>query len=327
MRVLRAYANLVQIPVLVLDRDRLPMIRLDPSRFSMNIDAGPKFAPKHVRTQGGDPIRLTLLLDERASTAAVAPDFLQAIPRLAPGLLGREDSVNVGIIRNCVLVQTSTFTALPEHLISAMTALRKANASTPGTCRDKNRLWDATYELVHKIDNAPGRRVVVLITDGEDSGSKVDTHRLIEEANRQSTAIFGIRERPPSSDMRSGQAAMSAASRVLTAGDTLGFVTESAGGITLEGRDHPAQQELERVLMFVRGRYILDFVRPSSMATGVHILNVSIGDPRAFVRAAGVGMPLANPSLLNDPNRVPSDLTQEPQTGTGMGVQPGAQRK
>ncbi len=315
VKVLRAYANLVQIPVLVLDRDRLPMLRLDPTRFSMNIDAGPSFKPKHVRSEGSDPIRLTILLDERASTAVVAPEFLQAIPRLFPGLLGRDDSVNVGIIRNCVLLQTSTFTAIPAHLTSAMAALQKGEGALNGSCRDKNRLWDSTFELLHKIDDAPGRRVIILVSDGVDSGSKINTRQLISRAADQSAAIFGIRERPAQDDPRSGQAALSAYSRALSVGDTLAFVTESAGGMTLEGTNHTAQQELERVLMLVRGRYILDFVRPSSLASGTHILNVSIGDPRAFLRAAGVGMPVADPSLLTDPNRVPNDTAQEPQSG------------
>jgi len=50
-----AYANLLQIPVLVLSPSFKPLPLLSGSRFAISLDAGPRFRPTHVRLEGDDP--------------------------------------------------------------------------------------------------------------------------------------------------------------------------------------------------------------------------------------------------------------------------------
>ncbi len=62
---LHVYANLIQIPVVVLSPFHMPLAPIAPSRFSISLDSGPQFRPTHVRTEGDDPISLSILLDAR----------------------------------------------------------------------------------------------------------------------------------------------------------------------------------------------------------------------------------------------------------------------
>ena len=55
---LHVYENLIQIPVLVLDPLGAPLELIDPRRFAISIDSGPRFRPMYVRPEGDDPISL-----------------------------------------------------------------------------------------------------------------------------------------------------------------------------------------------------------------------------------------------------------------------------
>src|SRR4028119_614459 len=54
-------------------------------------------------------------------------------------------------------------------------------------------LYDAVWQFSdEKLRNAPGRRVVVLITDGEDTFSRAELRDAIDIAQRTETTIFAI---------------------------------------------------------------------------------------------------------------------------------------
>ena len=54
-------------------------------------------------------------------------------------------------------------------------------------------LYDAIWQFSdEKLRNVPGRRVIVLITDGEDTFSRADLRDAIDIAQRTETTIFGI---------------------------------------------------------------------------------------------------------------------------------------
>jgi VWFA-related protein len=54
-------------------------------------------------------------------------------------------------------------------------------------------LYDAIWQFSdEKLRNAPGRRVIVLITDGDDTFSRASIEDAIDIAQRTETTIFGI---------------------------------------------------------------------------------------------------------------------------------------
>ena len=79
---LHVYANTIQIPVLVLGADREPTAAIDPGRFEVSLDGGPKFRATHVRREGDDPISLAILLDVSGQEKELIPKIGEAISGL-----------------------------------------------------------------------------------------------------------------------------------------------------------------------------------------------------------------------------------------------------
>jgi hypothetical protein len=65
----------------------------------------------------------------------------------------------------------------------------------------------------------------------------------------------------------------------------------------------------------LRGRYIVEFPRPFHSESGEHSLIVTIDKSDAFIRAAGISVPMADPAVLADPTTVPSDPSHSPEYG------------
>ena len=92
---LHVYETLIQIPVLVLDPLGTPLEPIDPRRFAISIDSGPRFRPSYVRLEGNDPISLSILLDARGPEDDLLPKIDAAIAGLAPLSLQARDQVSV----------------------------------------------------------------------------------------------------------------------------------------------------------------------------------------------------------------------------------------
>jgi VWFA-related protein len=77
------------------------------------------------------------------------------------------------------------FTDKLDDLQKAVDRVKKAGSQTA--------LYDAVWEFTdEKLRSAPGRRVIVLITDGEDTFSRAELKDAIDIAQRTETTIFGI---------------------------------------------------------------------------------------------------------------------------------------
>src|SRR5258705_648114 len=102
---LHVYQTLIQIPVLVLDPLGAPLEPIDPRRFTISIDSGPRFRPTYVRLEGDDPISLSILLDASGPEDDLLPKIDAAIAGLAPLSLQARDQVSVYAL-DCTLIKT-----------------------------------------------------------------------------------------------------------------------------------------------------------------------------------------------------------------------------
>lgn len=91
---LHVYADLVQMPTLVLSQNRTRIEpRVGERRFSIRVDSGPWFRVTHVRPEGDDPISLSILLDPSAMD--LMPNVSREIADLAPIFLTPRDHVSL----------------------------------------------------------------------------------------------------------------------------------------------------------------------------------------------------------------------------------------
>ena len=77
------------------------------------------------------------------------------------------------------------FTDKLDLLQTAVDKVKKTGSQTA--------LYDAVYLFAEeKLRNVPGRRVIVLITDGDDTFSRADLNDAVDISQRTETTIFGI---------------------------------------------------------------------------------------------------------------------------------------
>lgn len=136
-------------------------------------------------SKGSDvPLTIALLIDTSGSVKdkleyekATAAEFFRKVLRKNKDLaliIQFDSEVN--------LVQD--FTENPNQLVSALDALRAGNS----TC-----LYDAIFLAVEeKLRHESGRKVIVVITDGEDTSSKIRKETAIEVAQKNDVLIYGI---------------------------------------------------------------------------------------------------------------------------------------
>ena len=209
---LHVYQNILQASVLVLqpNRDRIGK-PIDAERFSVSLDAGPWFRAAHVRREGDDPISLSILLDVSGDGGLMMPKMAEAIAALAPESLRPQDRVSVYVL-DCSLIKAAsdvppdlaTLKRSVKMVLSSWTA-RNSNKHAKGgvesDCKQPDYLWDAVAELTDVSQELPGRRVILLVSGGEDKGSAHTWNQVRADAQEADVAIFGLKYAP---DLTSG---------------------------------------------------------------------------------------------------------------------------
>ncbi|MBA3632322.1 MAG: VWA domain-containing protein [Acidobacteria bacterium] len=131
------------------------------------------------------PVYVGVLMDTSPSTAGkmkfskeAAKNFIYTVTRL------RKDKAAFMTFDNEVTLRQD-FTDKLDLLDKAVDKVKKVGSQTA--------LYDAVWQFSdEKLRNAPGRRVIVIITDGDDTFSRADIKDAIDIAQRTETTIFGI---------------------------------------------------------------------------------------------------------------------------------------
>lgn len=309
---LKIYTNRVQIPTLVLDHERQPLPRIDFRRFELSLDGGKPFAPTNVRMQGDDPLDIAIILDPRAPQKNLMSGFAEAAAEMAAKSLHPRDHFTIYALGCSMVRSPMRMPAEPElvrhaveNVLKAPALSRNSDPSTP--CAKKIYLWGAVTQVVKELNDATGRRVILVVSDGGDAGSAVTWIQLHDFAAANGVAIFGLNDGSDPSTVPWGEATH----------NPLKALCESTGGIVMLAWRHDLNKPLQRWIALLRGRYVVEFPRPQALGTGSHDITVSIKrDGLAFVTLAGVSMTLPDPKLTSDPNYVPSQEGSDIPVGT-----------
>ncbi|HMQ03652.1 MAG TPA: VWA domain-containing protein [Pyrinomonadaceae bacterium] len=131
------------------------------------------------------PVFVGVLMDTSPSTAGklafskeAAKNFLYTVLQL------RKDKAAFMTFDHQVVLHTD-FTDKTDVLDKAVDGIKKTGSQTA--------LYDAIWQFTdEKLRNIPGRRVIVVITDGDDTFSRADLNDAVDIAQRTETTIFGI---------------------------------------------------------------------------------------------------------------------------------------
>ncbi len=174
----------VRLPVTVLLKKDL-VSGLKQNDFQVYEDGVPQEITSFTTEKSNPPVFVGVLMDTSPSTAGklgfskeAAKNFLYTVLQL------RKDKAAFMTFDHQVVLQTD-FTDKTDVLDKAVDKIKKTGSQTA--------LYDAIWQFAdEKLRNVPGRRVIVLITDGDDTFSRADINDAIDIAQRTETTIFGI---------------------------------------------------------------------------------------------------------------------------------------
>lgn len=181
------FIRLVRLPITVVDKKGQFVSGLSQSDFMVLEDRVPQQIELSVDL-GQSPVYVAVLMDTSPSTAGklkfeqeAALNFIQTVVR------ARKDQVLFATFDHEISLRQD-FTNKLDLLDRAVSGVKKLGNQTA--------LYDAVWQFCdEKLRTAAGRRVLVVITDGEDTYSRADIRDAIDIAQRTETTIYAISTR------------------------------------------------------------------------------------------------------------------------------------
>ena len=176
----------VRLPITVTDNKKQFVTGLTQNDFVIMEDKVPQQIESFTSEQNNVlPLYVGVLMDTSPSTAGKlkfeqesAMNFIQTVIR------PRRDRVLFATFDHEVTLRQD-FTDRLELLDRAVFGVKKTG--------NKTALYDAVWQFCdEKMRSAQGRRVIVVITDGDDTYSRADLKDAIDIAQRTETTIFAI---------------------------------------------------------------------------------------------------------------------------------------
>jgi len=210
--VFRGAGDAVRVFATVTDRDGRLVTTLTQSDFEIRDEGKPQ--PITLFDNSPQPIRLIVMLDVSGSMEGNLP-LLRAAAAQLLARLRTDDGVRLGTFGHEIAISPA-FTRDPGELRTALPSAIAADAPTP--------LWRAIDEALEAFgDEADERRVVLVLSDGKDSGPIgfrqrfVSQAEVIDRARNDGVMVYaigmrsrGARRMPPGIGAGGLQAALTA---------------------------------------------------------------------------------------------------------------------
>jgi Ca-activated chloride channel family protein len=212
------------------------------------------------------PITAIVMLDSSGSMTnslkLVNAGAEQFIIRLLP-----QDKAQVGAFNDKVEF-SGTFTSDRDELVAALRELDFGNPT---------RLYDAIDQSLDRLAAVEGRRVIVVLTDGDDNSSKVGQGDVLSRALADEVMIYGI---GLESDYFNGMR------RVTTSPDRVvrKLAEDTGGGYYLLKATADLNTTFTRIAQELHSQYVLGF-SPTLLDGKVHKLTVNVKRPGMKARA------------------------------------------
>jgi len=130
------------------------------------------------------PLTIALLIDTSGSVKNKLTFEKQTAAEFFKDVLRRNKDLALIIQFDSEVNLVQDFTEDPNRLIAALDTLQAGNSTA---------LYDAIYLAVDdKLKGETGRKVIVVITDGDDTSSKLRKEEAIEIAQKNDVLIYGI---------------------------------------------------------------------------------------------------------------------------------------
>jgi len=188
---LKLNARVVLVPVAVHTAEGRFVHALTKEDFILRED-GKKQSLPYLLQNASLPLTLILMVDTSGSQTRLVPDEIAASKLFFDTMLERpEDRASLVRFNNSNTVRLQEMTHSVSDLQRALGYLEHDPYPADGS--GGTRMFDAICAAAQVVaGKEPGRRAIVMLTDGEDYGSRFTLKNAVEEAQRADVTIYSI---------------------------------------------------------------------------------------------------------------------------------------
>ncbi len=178
---LKVDVKLVNVYVTVTDAHGAPVAGLKKDNFSLQED-GKEQTISVFDKESAVPLSIALAIDTSLSTRHDLPLEQASAKRFARSIMRPVDALSVFGFSETVL-QSTNYTADLKRIDEGIDHIRMGAATA---------LFDAVYLASRSLDRRQGRKVLVLITDGGDTISRIDYKQAVRAAEEAEALVYSI---------------------------------------------------------------------------------------------------------------------------------------
>jgi Ca-activated chloride channel family protein len=255
--------RLVNVFVNVTDQNGAIVGGLTREDFALAEDGRPQQIAVFER-QSELPLNLTLAIDTSGSVHKDMTEEQNAARRFARALLRSQDQMSLMQFATDVR-ELTPFTNKVSQIERGLNQLHGDWATS---------LYDAIFQASQRLGAKDGRRVLVLVSDGDDTASSATYTEAVEQALRNEVMIYSIIDVPIEAS----------AGRDLGGEHAMITLSEQTGGKSFYISDGGLEKAFARVSEDLRTQYLLGYY-PHHQEPGTVFHRVQVSIPRAAAGA------------------------------------------
>ena len=268
---IKVTVNELHITCIAQDSHSAPIRGLTRGDFAVSIDQ--QSAP--LRAVGNDadaPLDVALLLDVSLSQKGMLGIYGDALHGLIAALDKTRDHIAIYTFGSDVRLYQDW---LPPHSIDADSI--KVLDQKKGKVLERHpfytyggtRLFDAVHYAIENSSRRPGRKAILVLTDGIDEGSFTSSASLIKAADQADVSISALEFRS------SVLALLSPSLPFKLIHDSLAASSHVTGGIFMHAQSGQERKQLGAMIEDLKEQYIL-YLFPPSIAAGPHAVSIHL---------------------------------------------------
>jgi Ca-activated chloride channel family protein len=287
---LRVDVDLVTVACSVTDRSGAPVKNLKLEDFKVSDNGQPREI-RNLWQESDLALTVALVADVSGSQAGYLKDHKEAIAQFLKQVIGpRDRAMIVQVARQAWVLSDLTGSAAdldaavdkigePATKRSRMLGPPCRNARIPHPCGG-SALWHGIYYTAMALKPAKGRKAIVILSDGLDTGSDISLSDLIDAAQSAETVVYSVKYTSPASFVSIGTLVSEKVSHGLERLD------HDSGGATFPNPGKKTSEVFERIESDLRGMYVLGFAAPENARDGkFHKLEVKVSRNDVVVRS------------------------------------------
>lgn len=243
-------STLVPIPVTVIDANGRAVTNLKLSEFELKIDG--KVAEISDLTRSETPIRLAMLFDN-SSSVMIAREFeKQAALKFFRRVIRPEKDL-------AALYSVSTATKLEQPFTAEISSLTRAIEMFPPPV-GATALLDGVIQAAYYLGGVPGRRVIVIVSDGDDTASDSSLEEVIKALQVENCQVYIVKTTDFENFKRTGSRRGNANIRQLAAERRMiEFANQTGGSVHSPVDENEVDEAFRQITAALSQQYILSY--------------------------------------------------------------------